>query len=185
MEENYSFRLLTKGDEEAFFYLVDTNRPRLENFFAGTVARNKDLNDTRSFVRDVVEKAANGIYFPFVIIDNASENMIGYIDIKNIDWKIPKGEVGYFIDRGYEGKGIVKKVLSSSMIVSLCLDDMKFNKLFLRTHEENIASRKVAEINGFRVEGTIRNDYRTTDGKLVDLIYYGLVRETDSSTNYK
>jgi RimJ/RimL family protein N-acetyltransferase len=29
--------------------------------------------------------------------------------------------------------------------------------------------------NGFELEGTIRNDYRTTKGEIVDLNYYGRV----------
>jgi RimJ/RimL family protein N-acetyltransferase len=49
-------------------------------------------------------------------------------------------------------------------------------KLFLRTHEKNIASRRVAEKNGFVMEGIIRNDYKTTSGVVVDLMYYGLLK---------
>jgi len=33
----------------------------------------------------------------------------------------------------------------------------------------------VALKNGFELEGIIRNDYRTTDNKVVDLNYYGRV----------
>jgi RimJ/RimL family protein N-acetyltransferase len=47
--------------------------------------------------------------------------------------------------------------------------------VFLRTHESNVGSRKVAERNGFKVEGIIRKDYKTTKGEIVDLLYYGKI----------
>lgn len=169
-----SYRLLNTGDELEFFNLIEKNRKRLENFFAGTVAKNKSFEETISYVNEVVEKAEKKIYLPYVIIDKSTTNMIGFIDLKNIDWKIPKAEVGYFIDEGYEGKGLITKALS--IIIEHCFSDMKFNKLFLRTHNGNVSSKAVAEKNGFIIEGIIRNDYRTTDGELVDLLYYGLTR---------
>ena len=97
--------------------------------------------------------------------------------MKNLDWNVPKAELGYYIDRKYEGKGITTKALTR--IISFCFNDLQLSKLYIRTHEENISSRKVAERNGFTLEGTIRKDYKTTDGRLVDLMYFGLVREGD------
>jgi RimJ/RimL family protein N-acetyltransferase len=53
---------------------------------------------------------------------------------------------------------------------------LKLNKLYLRVSGDNKASQRVAEKNGFRTEGTLRSDFKTSDGKLIDLIYYGLLR---------
>jgi ribosomal-protein-serine acetyltransferase len=52
-----------------------------------------------------------------------------------------------------------------------------FCKTFLGTHQNNIAAQRVAEKCGFEKEGVIRKDYKTTKGELVDLIYYGRVKE--------
>jgi ribosomal-protein-serine acetyltransferase len=95
------------------------------------------------------------------------------MDIKSIDWNIPKAELGFFIDENYEGKGIIS--IAVSKVVEHCFETLKMKKLFLRTHEKNIGSRKVAEKNGFTVEGIIRSDYKTTRGVIVDLMYYGLL----------
>ncbi len=171
--DNYLLRPLNNGDVEPYFNLIEKNRKRLEDFFAGTVSKNKTINDTKSFIVEVIEKAEKRISFPFVIVNEKAE-MVGYIDIKNIDWNIPKAEIGYFIDRDYEGKGISRKAVSK--ILEYCFDVLKLRKIFLRTHEANISSRKVAEKNGFEVEGIIRSDYKTTDGTVVDLMYYGLVK---------
>ena len=177
--ENYLLRLVNTNDVQVYFDLIDNNRKRLEDFFAGTVSKNKSMEETRLFIAEVTEKAEKKTYFPFIIIDSSTQQMIGYVDIKNIDWNIAKAELGYFIDKSHEGEGIITKALSK--MIEYCFDVLQLRKLFLRTHEANMASRKVAEKNGFRVEGIIRSDYKTTSGIIVDLMYYGLLNKKDIS----
>jgi ribosomal-protein-serine acetyltransferase len=173
--DNFSLRKIKPGDAPGFFSMIDKNRKELEDFFAGTVAKNKDPEQTRLFIEEVFGREEKRTYFPFLIIDDTKDEIIGYVDIKNIDWNIPKAELGYFIDKDYEGKGIITKAVS--VVVNYCFDELKFNKLFLRTHKDNVGSKKVAEKNGFEVEGVIRRDYKTTSGVVVDLIYYGRIKE--------
>ena len=101
--------------------------------------------------------------------------MVGFIDIKNIDWNIPKAELGCYIDKDYAGKGITTKAFS--LVVDHCFDHFGFIKFFLRTHESNLFAQKLADRSGFQVEGKIRKDYKTTKGEVVDLIYYGRIKE--------
>jgi RimJ/RimL family protein N-acetyltransferase len=172
--KEYIIRPINSDDVQSFFTLVETNRKRLEDFFAGTVSKNKNLDATKAFIEEIIEKAEKRTYFPFAIIHNSTPGIVGYVDIKNIDWNIPKAELGCFIDEKYEGKGVSTEAVSK--IIEYCFDVLQFNKLFLRTHETNTGSRKIAEKNGFEVEGIIRKDYKTTSGELVDLIYYGLLK---------
>ena len=172
--DNYLIRPLGMNDTADFFSLVDSNRRRLEDFFSGTVAKNKNIEATSIFIPEMIEKMEQKIHYPFVVTEISTQKLIGYIDIKSIDWNIPKAELGYFIDEHYEGKGIITKALSK--IIAYCFDTLQINKLLVRTHEANIGSRKMVEKNGFRVEGIIRNDYITTSGNIVDLMYYGLLR---------
>ena len=172
--DGFQIRPLSSNDAENYFLLVDKNRKRLEDFFAGTVSKNKTITDTHAFINDVTERAGKKIYFPFVIVDLATQKPIGYVDIKSIDWNIPKAELGFFIDEHYEGKGIISNAVSKMM--EHCFKTLQIKKLFLRTHEKNTGSRKVAEKNGFILEGIIRSDYKTTSGVVVDLMYYGLLK---------
>jgi RimJ/RimL family protein N-acetyltransferase len=59
---------------------------------------------------------------------------------------------------------------------AFCFSTFQFRKLFLRTHESNIAAKRIAENSGFQQEGIIRCDYKTASGEIVDLIYYGRLR---------
>lgn len=169
--ENFRLRKIRDTDAEKYFRLIEGNRSRLEDFFAGTVAKTRTFADTRGFILDIVEKAANKTYFPFVVIDNESGNFIGFVDVKNIDWNLPKAELGCFIDAAYAGRGISQKALNA--VIDHLFNDLGFNKLFLRTHVLNTSARMLAEKCGFEVEGVIRSDYKTTKGQIVDLMYYG------------
>ena len=172
---NHTIRLITKTDREKLFSLIDRNRSRLEDFFAGTVSKTKTLADTYNFVDEVLQRIDDKQYYSFLIINNDSSDIVGYIDVKNIDWNIPKAEFGCYFDTEHCRKGLATEAMN--IVISKLFNKEGFNKLFLRTHKENTAARKLAEKCGFEVEGIIRNDYKKTNGEIVDLVYYGLVKE--------
>ena len=172
--DHYTVRLIELRDLEKYFSLIDNNRKRLEDFFTGTVSRTRTFEDTEIFLKEIVQKRYAKLYYAFVIEDNENKEFVGFIDIKNIDWNIPKAELGCYTDERYAGKGITSKAFS--LFVDYCFHHFGFAKLFLRTHESNAAAQKLAEKSGFQIEGKIRKDYKTTKGEVVDLIYYGKVK---------
>ena len=172
--DHYSLRLLRLGDLDPYFEMVQRNRKRLADRFVGTVSRTKTLQEAQEFVEEMIKHTISNTYFPYVIIDENDSRIIGFIDLKNIDWSVPKTQIGFYIDEGYEGKGIISNAISK--IIDYCFDEKGFEKLFMRIHPENLAAKKVAEKCGFELEGTIKKDYKTPSGKLVDLHYYGKVK---------
>ncbi len=169
--DHYSLRLLSLEDLDPYFELVQRNRKRLADFFVGTVSKTKTYEEAQAFVEEMIRRTISNTYFPYLIFDETEDKLIGFIDLKNIDWEIPKTEIGFYIDESYAGKGIITQALEK--ICEHCFEEMGFEKLFLRTHPENISAQRVADKCGFELEGTIRNDYKTTSGELVDLLYYG------------
>jgi len=172
--DHYAIRFLNENDLHDYFQLIDNNRKRLEDFFAGTVSQTKTIEDTQIHLEDVLQKTRQNNYFPFVVEDTKSGKLIASLQVKSVDWSIPKAELGYYVDSAYEGKGIISK--SIELIIAFCFSEKNFNKLYIRTHKVNVGSVKVAEKNHFTLEGIIRSDYKTTKGELVDLLYYGLLK---------
>ncbi len=170
---NFRIALIDTNEGEIFFKLIDTNRERLEDFFAGTLSKTKTLHDTLAYCQDIRQLMLDKHYFPFIIRDLNTDAYIGLIDIKNIDWGIPKAEIGYFIDANYEGQGIISKSLG--FVIEYLSETYHFKKLLYRSNNRNVGSIAVAKKNGFILEGTIRQDYKTTKGEIVDLDYYGRV----------
>ncbi len=171
--QNYSIQLLNTSKTEEFFNLINNNRLRLEDFFAGTVVKTKTLSDTNDYCKIIARKIEDKSYFPYVIVDSKTQKYIGFIDVKNIDWHIPKAELGYFIDVNYEGKGIISNAIG--LLIEYLIETYNFKKLLCRSSNKNTGSIAVALKNGFELEGTIRRDYKTTKGEIVDLNYYGRI----------
>ncbi len=167
----FTIQLLNTVSSHLFFLLINKNRERLEDFFAGTVKYTQTPEDTHRYCMEIEQKIERKEYFPYLIIDSETEKIIGFIDVKNIDWNIPKAELGAFIDKDYEGRGIITRVLK--IVIDRIVSQHGFKKLLCRISDRNTRSINVALRCGFELEGTIRRDYRTTDGTLVDLNYYG------------
>ncbi len=168
---NYQIILLREEDSASFFTLIEKNKERLSDFFAGTVAKTTTLEATEAYCKEIMTRIEDRTYYPYLIKEKASGKLIGFIDIKNIDWNVPKAELGAFIDMDDEGKGIITHHLTH--LIHTIVTEYGFKKLFCRIAKENKRSIQVALNCGFEYEGTMRRDYRTTDGRLVDLNYYG------------
>ena len=177
--EHYTIRPLEVSDLHTYFELVERNRKRLEDFFTGTVSRTKTLEETTLFLTELSEKRAAKQYFPFVLLDNITNEFVAFIDLKNIDWSIPKAEIGCYTDEKYAGKGLTTKAMQ--LFIEYAFHHFNFKKIFLRTHHTNKAAQILAERCGFEIEGTIRMDYKTTSGAIVDLIYYGRLNDDKHS----
>lgn len=169
--ENYIIRPLEVSDLKAYFDLVERNRKRLEDFFTGTVLRTNNLVETEIFLTELAAKRVAKQYFPFILTDNTTNEFIAFIDLKNIDWTIPKSEIGCYTDEKFAGKGLTTKAMK--LFIDYCFNHFKFKKIFIRTHHTNKSAQTIAEKCGFEIEGKIRMDYKTTSGEIVDLIYYG------------
>ena len=167
--DDYTIRLLTTQDAQLFFELIQTNKHRLEDFFAGTVKYTQTESDTIAYCETIAKRIELKEYYPYLIFYN--EKLIGFIDFKNIDWNIPKAELGAFIDVNFEGSGIITK--SFRYLLENVVKIHEFKKLFCRISKENYRSIALAERCGFRLEGVLTKDYRTTKGELIDLNYYG------------
>jgi len=171
--DNFCIVDLDLQKPELFFELIENNKHRLEDYFAGILSKNKTLEDTKLFCNEAEQRIQDKTYFPYIILNKEKNKYIGLIDIKNIDWRVPKAEIGYLIDSEYEGQGIVSRAVG--YVVEYVVANYGFKKLLCRANEENIGSIQVALKNGFVLEGTIRRDYITTKGIIVDLNYYGRI----------
>jgi ribosomal-protein-serine acetyltransferase len=172
--DNFIIREPEFADAENFCNFIQKNFNRIANSAPNTAKAIKDVESTRSFIKERIEKAKNRELFTFTIFEKNNNLPIGNIVIMNIDWSIPKGELGFFIDGDYEGKGITTNAIS--VLIKYAFSELGFQKLFMRISSNNISSKRVAEKNKFEMEGVLKKDFRNFEGNLVDVIYYGLCK---------
>lgn len=170
---DFIFRPLNRKDASGLYKLVSRNIERLEKYFPVTLKSTHSILATKNYVRQNIRKAKLGEGY-YYLVDSISEGRpVAFLILKNIDWRIPKAELAYFVDGAFEGKGFgtwaVGKLVHEASQVH------EFHKLFLLADEHNYGSCRVAEKNGFLLEGVMKDDYRTGVGDLINSKYFGLV----------
>ncbi|WP_310555214.1 GNAT family protein [Flavobacterium sp.] len=159
---------------EDFFDLIDKNRNHINKTFPVTVSNCIDLEMSKSFVANniQIEKEKTGFYFYIRNIE--TNHLIGYIGIKKIDYNISKCELFYFIDKDFEGKGIISKAISD--VIVFCFKELLMNKIYICTSKINFGSQQIALKNKFIQEGVLRQEFKNGEGVLEDINYYGLLK---------
>lgn len=157
-----------------FFDLIHKNRNHINKTFPVTVFNCIDLEKTNEFIAKniLIEKQKTGYFF--YIRNLETNNLIGYLGIKKIDYVISKCELFYFIDKDYEGKGIISKAILDA--IDFCFKELKMNKIFICTSKINFGSQQIALKNGFILEGILRQEFKNDEGILEDINYYGLLK---------
>jgi ribosomal-protein-alanine N-acetyltransferase len=169
-------RLLLKryqqGEGKLVYALIRDNKTRLQDHFPRTIAQITDENKAELYVRSRIADWYGQKGYFFGIWEQGSQTYIGQISVKNLDWEVPRAEIGYYISKEYEGRGLMTEVLK--VIIRFSFEQLKVRKLFLRTTPSNVRSSKLAENCGFVKEGCLRKDFLKADKTLSDVIYYGI-----------
>lgn len=158
-----------------FYNLISRNREHIAKTFPVTLEGCGSLEKTAIFMEEARKKEAAGAGYYFYVRSTASNELIGYVSIKNIDTKINKCELAYFVDKDYKGKGIISMTVADAL--TYCFNKIGMNKVTICTSLVNLASQRVAEKNGFLREGLLRDEFRNGEGALEDVVYWGLLRK--------
>jgi ribosomal-protein-serine acetyltransferase len=159
---------------EEFFMLLQRNKEHIAKTFPRTLDSCKDFPATVAFLKANSQKQRNGENYFFYLRHTIKGNLIGYIMIKNIEPHILKCELAYFIDKEYQGRGIITETVAH--VVDFCYSNLKMNKVYICTSTVNYASQKVALKNGFVQEGILKEEFKNGEGVLEDVVYFGLIK---------
>ena len=113
---------------------------------------------------------SEGSRFPFAVVDAASGELLGAIDVR------PAGggsDVGYWVAPWARGRGVATRALR--LAVEHAFRDLGAAELELETHVANVASQRVAEAAGFRRVATVEAEVPFRDGT-TDRYRYRLAR---------
>ena len=159
-------RTLTPDDDGRMFELVEANRDRLRPWMPWE-PRTQGPADTRVFIErslaSETDLEANGLW-----LDGELVGTIGF----RIDPPDEKGELGYWIDRGAEGRGIVTR--ACRRFLAFGFDELGLHRIELHAAVQNRRSRAVAERLGMVQEGITRESERVAVG-FNDSVVYGLL----------
>lgn len=99
---------------------------------------------------------------------------IGNIGLFDIDWDVPRGEIGYWLRTDYVGRGLMTEACHA--VTNLALETLGLNRVIITSSDANRRSWSVAERCGYTLEGVMRNARRHSDGSLDHARLYAKIR---------
>ena len=174
---NYSadtFYIETLKSEDALNLnkLLVSNTERFKLYLPKTLADNRTLESTKSYISRKVEAMRNQSEFIFTIKDKITKSIAGLIILKAIDWDRKKGEFAYCIGKKFEGKGFMSEAIQATS--TFAFQKLNLKKLQIISHESNIASIKVAEKCSFVWQKTLKNEFTPVGQQPMDMELYEL-----------
>jgi len=110
------------------------------------------ITDTKTFLKSCLHNWQNGISFPWTIVRKNDKQLIGMLEIVNVD---QTGiQLGYVLARPFWGKGYMTEALL--VIIDWAFNQNDIYRVWAICDIDNIASTKVMEKTGMQKEGILR-----------------------------
>jgi len=170
ISENLSLALINENHSKKIFELVDSNREYLREWLP-FVDRMTNVEFAEAFVKGTIQRNQENIEYAFVIIEN--KRTVGRIGIYKIDNQNKIGEIGYWLAKDYQGKGLA--TISCKSIIEFGFSTLGLNRIEIKCGTNNFKSKKIPERLNFMREGVIRQGELIRD-KYIDLNLYSIIK---------
>lgn len=97
-----------------------------------------------------------------LIFHKETKQFIGSSGLHNPDWRVPKFEIGYWIDSRFSGNGFMTEAVQG--ITDFAFAELKARRVEIRCDTLNHKSKAIPERLGFNLEGVLVNDDISADG---------------------
>ena len=168
IDDDISIALVQESFAPKYTSLVQEQMDYLSQWLAWPAHCNSD-QDFRLFAQRSLHDYADGksmtcaIFYQGELVGNCSFNRINYDTLC--------AEVGYWLSKHHQGKGIITRVVK--YLIDFAFEQLQLEKVQLSAAVENIASRKVAERAGMALEGVLTNQEKI-GSRILDHAFYGI-----------
>ncbi len=171
--DGFNIDWVKADDANGITSLMNKNAEALQNYFPGTLAANRNAEDSRDFIANISEDIKTKKQFLFSL--KVTTQVIGLVYIKELDWDKKEGEFAYCIDANYGRKGWMTQAVSELSAFAFANHDLELLKIIV--HHTNIPSIKVAQHSGFKFIKTLKNEYTPPNSKPMDMELYELRKQ--------
>ncbi|MBV9508259.1 MAG: GNAT family N-acetyltransferase [Acidobacteriia bacterium] len=169
--EGIELKLLQTSEADALYALVDRNRERLRRWLPW-VEQTRSPEDVRAFIRRVLDQYHSNLGPQTGVWVNGS--LSGTLGCHPIDWSNRNCSLGYWLDTGYEGKGVMTRCCAA--MLDYIFNELKLHRAEVRCGVENFRSCAIPKRLGFTREGVVRQA-EWVSGRWIDLVVWGLLAD--------
>ncbi|MFC4722957.1 GNAT family N-acetyltransferase [Geojedonia litorea] len=152
--------------------LLVSNTQRLKRFLPKTIAANRTLEDSKSYIEFKMDCMNAKSEFVFTVKDKPTKNVAGLIILKNLDWEEKQGEFAYCIGEKFKGRGWMKQAIKAAS--NFATNDLGLKTLQIIAHQSNKSSVNVAKKSGFKWKKTLKDVFIPEDESPLDMELYEL-----------
>ena len=178
--ERLIVRKYSEGDGRQLYLLLERNGNR--EFLRENVEEVASIGSKEEAEVIVRKRSAEWLArdrFVMGVWLKSEDKYVGEIWIEPKNWQVPSFEIGWFLDRGYQGRGIAEEAARRSL--EFLFSNLEAHKVIAITRDTNLKSIKLIERLGFHKEGHLRES-GIQDGKRYGLLYYGMLKREFSAS---
>jgi RimJ/RimL family protein N-acetyltransferase len=150
--------------------------------YMGMYVRNDE--DFDNYIQNTLTQKANGICYPFLIIDKATNQVAGSTRYGYLNHASQKCEIGWtWYGKDFQGTGLNKACKYE--LLKFGFEKIQFKRIQFSADFENTRSQSAIEKLGALKEGLFRNNYIDSEGKSKDDVYYSIILEEWNNTKRK
>ena len=170
LDDDSELLLMEARHAEELYELVDANREHLRQWLPW-VDGEKSPEDGRIFIQSMLRQFA---YTEGLLVAIMYQGKIaGSIGLHDINQHVGTAQIGYWLGKEYEGKGLMTKACLTLMQYGF--ESLNLNRIMIRVEPENTRSRAIPRRLGYHYEGTMRKVGQSINGP-VDLEIYSMLR---------
>ena len=171
VDEVIELDFYTEKNAEEVFQVVLENYDHLYQY-SPWLDKGYSLKRVKDFAKICAKQFKEKISIPLCI--KFKGEIVGGTGFNNFNWEYKTAEIGYWLAKKHNGKGIVTKSVQRQL--DYAFDELKLNRIVLKCVPTNLKSRKIAESLGFTNEG-IEREGGFHHGEFVDFVIYSMLKK--------
>lgn len=169
VDDEIELRLNELRYADEYYALIVRNSEHLRVWMPWA-ATEPTLEAIKAFMKAGMHQFAEGIGLPTNLWYRGQ--LVGAIDYPRMNLGKRLTEIGYWLDKDMQGKGIITR--ATKALVTYAFEEYGLNKVEIHAAAENQRSRAVPERLGFTLEGTMRQTI-WLNGRVHDMVVYGML----------
>lgn len=173
IDDDLLLRSYKPEDAPELFRCVDASREHLRPFL-NWVDNTTRIEHSLQFIQMATTQLTNAEGFALGIYLQENRTLIGGIGMHNYMPEQGRAQIGYWIAKGHEGRGLMLR--SAQRFIDFLFQRLQLNKIEIHCLPQNTRSLELARRLGAIEEGRIRQSY-LRNGQLEDIVVTGILRQ--------
>lgn len=171
IDKHISLRKIIPKDANEIFNTINKERDYL-GVWLPFIAETQSINDSIDYINAIEKEVEESDISVFTI--RQDQEFIGIVGFTKIDSSNRKTEIGYWLSKDYQGKGIMTRCVKE--VCDYAFNVNKINRIQIKCSKANDRSKAIPKRLNFYFEGTERQGERLRNGEYADLEIYSKLK---------